>query len=137
VFVRRPKNSYYTLPHILKEHQYYSASFHGNDAEFWNRSVMYEALGYDQFFSKEYFDVNEDNSVNYGLKDIEFFQQAIPYLQTLPQPFYAKMLTLTNHFPFLLNPEDQYIAEGDTEQGVVNRYFTTVRYEDEAIKTFF
>ncbi|CAM4202115.1 LTA synthase family protein [Lederbergia lenta] len=137
VFVRRPQNEYYSLPHILKEQGYYSASFHGNDAQFWNRSVMYETLGYDQFFSKEYFEVNEDNSVNYGIKDIPFLEQSIPYLQTLPQPFYSKMLTLTNHFPYLLDPEDQFIEEANTSQGVVNRYFTTVRYEDEAIKTFF
>lgn len=137
VFVRRPQNEYYSLPHILKEQGYYTASFHGNDAQFWNRSVMYESLGYDQFFSKEDFDVNEENSVNYGLKDIPFLEQSIPYLQTLPKPFYSKMLTLTNHFPYLLDEEDQYIEEADTSQGVVNRYFTTVRYEDEAIKTFF
>ena len=46
-------------------------------------------------------------------------------------------MTLTNHFPFLLNPEDQLIPEAETEQGLVNRYFTTVRYQDEAIKLFF
>ncbi|MBS4207168.1 LTA synthase family protein [Bacillus sp. FJAT-50079] len=137
VFVRKPQNTFYSLPHILKEQNYVSASFHGNDAQFWNRSVIYDALGYDHFFSKEYYDVDEQNSINYGLKDIPFLQQTIPYLQSLSQPFYAKLLLLTNHFPFLLEPEDQFIAEANTDQGVVNRYFTTVRYEDEAIKTFF
>ncbi|MEK3888884.1 LTA synthase family protein [Bacillus sp. FSL K6-3431] len=137
VFVRRPQNVFYSLPQILKEKDYFSASFHGNDAQFWNRSVMYESLGYDEFYSKEYFEVNDDNSVNYGLKDIPFLQQSVPYLQSLPQPFYSKLLTLTNHFPFLLEPEDLFMDEAETDQGVVNRYFTTVRYEDEAIKTFF
>ncbi|HEY4553741.1 MAG TPA: LTA synthase family protein [Bacillaceae bacterium] len=137
VFVRRPMNVYHSLPKILNGHGYYAASFHGNDAQFWNRSNMYETLGYDRFFSKEYYDVTQENSVNYGLKDIPFFEQSIPYLNSLPQPFYAKFLTLTNHFPFLLNPEDQFISEAQTEQGLVNRYFTTVRYQDEAVKTFF
>jgi len=137
VFVRKPKNDYQALPQVLKKSGYYSASFHGNDAQFWNRSMMYEALGYDRFFSKDDYTVTDENSVNYGLKDIPFFEQSLPYLQELPQPFYAKFLTLTNHFPYLLDPEDQFISELDTEQGVVNRYFTTVRYEDEAIKSFF
>ena len=137
VFVRRPQNIYESLPKILKNQGYYSASFHGNDAQFWNRSIMYETLGYDRFFSKVDFNVTDENSINYGLKDIPFFQQSLPYLKSMPQPFYAKFLTLTNHFPFLLDPEDQLIPEAETEQGIVNRYFTTVRYEDEAIKLFF
>lgn len=137
VFVRRPQNIYESLPKILKNQGYYSASFHGNDAQFWNRSIMYETLGYDRFFSKVDFYVTDENSINYGLKDIPFFQQSLPYLKSMPQPFYAKFLTLTNHFPFLLDPEDQLIPEAETEQGIVNRYFTTVRYEDEAIKLFF
>ncbi|TLS37988.1 LTA synthase family protein [Pseudalkalibacillus caeni] len=137
VFVRRPDNEFYALPEILKEKGYYAASFHGNDREFWNREVMYKTLGYDRYFSKRDFNVTEQNSVNYGLKDIPFFQQSVPYLEELPQPFYAKFLTLTNHFPFLLNDEDKYIPEAETEEGVVNRYFTTVRYTDEALKQFF
>ncbi|MBS4204280.1 LTA synthase family protein [Lederbergia citrea] len=137
VFVRKPKNEYDSLPKILKRSGYYSASFHGNNAQFWNRSVMYEALGYDRFFSESDYNVTEENSINYGLKDLPFFEQSLPYLSSLPQPFYAKFLTLTNHFPFLLDPEDQLISEMDAEQGLVNRYFTTVRYEDEAIKSFF
>lgn len=137
VFVRRPENEFYSLPKILKEQGYYSASFHGNDAYFWNRTAMYESLGYDRFYSKADFTVTAENSVNYGLKDIPFFEQAMPYIEKLPEPFYAKFLTLTNHFPYLIDPEDQYISEADTQQGVVNRYFTTVRYEDEAVKKFF
>ncbi|GIN72471.1 phosphoglycerol transferase [Bacillus sp. J14TS2] len=137
VFVRKTNNHFVSLPKVLKKHDYYSASFHGNDAFFWNREVAYESFGYDRFFSKKDFEVTEENSINYGLKDIDFFQQSIPYLSELPEPYYAKFLTLTNHFPYLLDPEDQLISEPDTDQGMVNRYFTTVRYEDEAIKTFF
>ncbi|MEH7237982.1 LTA synthase family protein [Bacillus sp. JJ1562] len=138
VFVRRPENIYYSLPHILKENDdYYAATFHGNVNTFWNRDVMYEALGYDQYFSKEYYSVTEENSVNYGLKDIPFFTQSVEYLKDLPEPYYAKFLTLTNHFPFLLDEEDMFIDPADTEDDVVNRYVTTVRYLDKAIETFF
>lgn len=137
LFVRKTQNTYYSMPHILKEAGYYTASFHGNDAQFWNRELMYESLGYDRFFSKDDYDVREDNSVNYGLKDIDFLEQSLSHFQSLPEPFYGKMLLLTNHFPFLLDEEDQYIQEAATSQGVVNRYFTTVRYQDEALKKFF
>ncbi len=138
VFVRRPENTYYSLPHILKEHdQYYAATFHGNVSTFWNRDVMYKALGYNEFFSKDNYSVTEDNSVNYGLKDIPFFTQSVDYLKDLPEPYYAKFLTLTNHFPFLLDEEDMFIDPADTDEDVVNRYVTTVRYLDKSLEVFF
>ncbi|MBM7583522.1 lipoteichoic acid synthase [Bacillus pakistanensis] len=138
VFVRRPENTFYSLPHILKENKdYYAATFHGNVRTFWNRDIMYDSLGYDKYFSKRDYQVTDDNSINYGLKDIPFFQQSVEYLEEIPEPYYAKFLTLTNHFPFLLEEEDTFIDEADTEEEVVNRYVTTVRYLDESIKKFF
>lgn len=138
VFVRRPENTFHSLPEILKVNgNYYAASFHGNDPSFWNREQMYATLGYDRFFSKTDYQVTDENSVNYGIKDIPFFEQSVEHLENLPEPYYAKLITLTNHFPFLLNEEDQMIAAATTDQGVVNRYITTVRYQDEAIKRLF
>lgn len=137
-FVMRPENTYLSLPHILKQNNdYYAASFHGNDRTFWNRDDMYKALGYDKFFSKRDYNVTEENSINFGLKDIPFFNQSVDYLENVPEPYYAKFLTLTNHFPFLLEEEDTFIDQADTEEDVVNRYVTTVRYLDKSIETFF
>ncbi|MGM0844711.1 MAG: LTA synthase family protein [Bacillota bacterium] len=137
VFVQKPENTYYSLPHILKEKNYYTSVFHGNERTFWNRENMNVSLGYDRFYSERDYKVTEENSVNYGIKDKEFFDQTVKKLEKLPQPFYSRLITLTNHFPYLLEEEDKYIKEADTEVGVVNRYVTTVRYQDEAIKDFF
>jgi lipoteichoic acid synthase len=137
VFVQKPENKYYSLPHILKEENYYTAVFHGNERTFWNRENMYNALGYDHFYSERDYKVTEENSVNYGIKDREFFEQSAEMLEDIPQPFYTRLITLTNHFPFLLEEEDVFINEADTEIDVVNRYVTTVRYQDEALKSLF
>ncbi|WP_164668692.1 LTA synthase family protein [Virgibacillus doumboii] len=137
-FVRRPENTYISLPHILKENKdYYAAAFHGNDRTFWNRDVMYKSLGYDKYFSKRNYNVTDENSINYGIKDIPFFKQSIKYLDNAPEPYYAKFLTLTNHFPFLLDKEDTFIDKAQTDEDVVNRYVTTVRYLDKSIELFF
>ncbi|WNB91897.1 LTA synthase family protein [Bacillus sp. NEB1478] len=137
VFQTNPLNEYNAMPEILKTNGYYSAVFHGNNKSFWNRDVMYKTMGYDKFFSEEYYDITDENSINYGLKDIPFFEQSMPYLEDLPKPFYAKFITLTNHHPFLLDEEDQWIDPYPVDDGTVSRYFTTVRYEDEALKLFF
>lgn len=138
VFVRKPENTYQSLPHLLKEkNNYHSAVFHGNVRTFWNRETMYDSLGYDTFYSKRDYNVTEENAINYGLKDIPFFHQSLSYLESLPEPYYAKFITLTNHFPFLLADEDMFIDLAATKEDVVNRYVTTVRYLDRAIEMFF
>ncbi|HDR4570569.1 MULTISPECIES: LTA synthase family protein [Bacillus cereus group] len=136
VFFTHATNEYTATPEQLKKYGYYSAVFHSNDKTFWNRDIMYPALGYDRYFHLNDYVGTEQMSVGWGLKDKEFFEQSISKLKSLPQPFYTKFITLTNHFPFLLNPEDQYISEYHSESGVLNRYFPTVRYTDEAIKLF-
>ncbi|RBW71027.1 LTA synthase family protein [Bacillus taeanensis] len=138
VFTTNAGNEFNATPEILNKYGYTSASFHGNNKSFWNRDLMYQSLGYDQFFSQEYYNVTEENSVNYGLKDIPFFEQSMPLIQGLKQPFYAKFLTLTNHYPYVLNnEEDEMIAPTETGDSSVDRYFQTVRYLDESLKQFF
>ncbi|MGD6991406.1 LTA synthase family protein [Sutcliffiella horikoshii] len=138
VFFTHGTNDFHTAtPNAVKEEGYTPVTFHANNKSFWNRDVMYKSLGYDQFFDIESYDVNEENSVGWGLKDIEFFQQSIPYMQDLEQPFYAKFITLTNHFPFVLDEEDKFVDEFDSNSRTLNRYFPTVRYSDESIKVLF
>ncbi|RBP05557.1 LTA synthase family protein [Rossellomorea aquimaris] len=136
-FFTHAQNEYNGLPSMLKEKGYTTSVFHANNKSFWNRDVMYENLGYDNYFSESYYEVNNENSIGWGLKDQSFYEQSIPYLKDLSQPFYSKFITLTNHFPFTLEQEDELIPEWTSNDGTVNRYFTTVRYEDEALKQFF
>lgn len=138
VFFTHGTNDYHTAtPNAIKEEGYTPVAFHANNKSFWNRDVMYDSLGYEQFFDIASYDVNEENSVGWGLKDKEFFQQSIPHMQELQQPFYAKFITLTNHFPFVLDEEDRFVDEFDSNSRTLNRYFPTVRYMDESLKTFF
>ena len=138
VFTTNASNEFNATPEILKGNGYTPVSFHGNHASFWNRDVMYQSLGYDHYFSKREYDVTDENSVNYGLKDIPFFEQSMPKLKGLDEPYYAKFLTMTNHYPYLTNNENMEMIEpAETGDGSVDRYFQTVRYEDESIKKFF
>lgn len=137
VYFTHATNAYNSTPKILKKYGYYAASLHANDKTFWNRDIMYGNLGYDRFFSKSDYDVTSENSVGWGLKDIPFFEQSVEHLKSLPQPFYGKLITLTNHHPFSLARADEYVPEFDSGDGTFDRYFTTVRYMDEALKVFF
>ncbi|WP_028782468.1 LTA synthase family protein [Thalassobacillus devorans] len=138
VFTTNAGNEFNATPEILKEEGYTPVALHGNHDTFWNRDVMYKSLGYDRYFSKEEYNVTEENSVNYGLKDIPFFEQSMPMLKGLEEPYYAKFITMTNHYPYILDNEKMKMIEpAETGDGSVDRYFQTMRYQDEAVKKFF
>jgi len=136
VFFTHANNEYNAIPSILNKQGYFTSVLHANNKSFWNRDIMYKSLGYQRFYSLPDYEVTEENSIGWGLKDIEFFDQSIEHLKSMKQPFYAKFITLTNHHPFDLSEEDQMIEPYDSDSNTLNKYFPTVRYTDEAIKKF-
>ncbi len=137
VFINKAQNTYQAAPAILKGYGYNSAVFHGNYKTFWNRNVMYKALGYDQFFDAEYYDMSGNNVKNYGMKDIPYFKESMPILEKMKQPFYTKFITLSNHFPFEMDQGDTTFPAGDFGDSVVNNYFQSAHYMDDALREFF
>ena len=137
VYFTNSSNEFTATPELLKEHGYYSTIFHANNKSFWNRDIMYDSLGYDRFFDVNDYNVTEENSIGWGLKDIDFMEQSVQHIDNLPEPFYTRLITLTNHFPFDLGEEDKMIEEFDSNSKTLNQYIPTVRYTDEAIKHFF
>ncbi|MYL36790.1 LTA synthase family protein [Halobacillus litoralis] len=136
VFFTHSGNEYKAMPSVLGENGYFTNSMHANDKTFWNRNVMYDSLGYDEFYSKEDYEVTTEKSHGWGYLDEYFFEDSLNKMKELDQPFYSKMITLTNHYPFTLPEELKLIEEGETSSGTLNRYFQTIRYQDEALKKF-
>jgi lipoteichoic acid synthase len=137
-FMTKGRNTYQSLPGILAQNGgYTSGVFHGNGGGFWNRNEVYKSFGYNNFFDANYYLIKPENQAEYGLMDKPFFEQSIPLLETLEQPFYAKFITVTNHHPYKLDEELATIEKGTTSDSTVNGYFQTARYADEALEQFF
>lgn len=133
-------NTFQAAPAILKQRAgYTSAVFHGNVASFWNRNNVYKNMGYQYFFDASYYDTSGDKATGYGLKDKLLFNDSIKYLQRLQQPFYAKYITVTNHFPYDLDSEDMdpNFKTVDTGTKAVDNYFVTAHYLDQSLQEFF
>ncbi|WP_368756988.1 LTA synthase family protein [Enterococcus avium] len=133
------KNTFEAAPNILNQKAgYTSAVFHGHSASFWNRDKTYKHLGFDYFFDSSYYDVNDDNSFQYGMHDKPFLSQSVQYLEHLQQPFYAKFITVSNHYPYssFKNDEDGFPL-ANTKDETINSYFATANYLDTALKEFF
>lgn len=133
------KNTFEAAPNILQQKAgYTSAVFHGHSASFWNRDATYKHLGYDYFFDSSYYDINEENSFQYGMHDKPFLNQSVQYLEHLQQPFYAKMITVSNHYPYSsFNNEEDGFPLANTSDSTINGYFATANYLDTALQEFF
>lgn len=133
------KNTFNAAPAIFNQKfGYTTAAFHGNAGSFWNRNETYKKFGYQHFFDSSYYKLNDQNSFQYGLHDKPFFQQSVKYLEHLQQPFYAKFLAVSNHYPFSELPEEENgFPKVTTGDSTIDGYFATANYTDTAIKEFF
>ncbi|BDI02382.1 alkaline phosphatase [Ligilactobacillus murinus] len=131
-------NTFEAMPAILNQSQNYSSAvFHGNSGSFWNRDKVYKNFGYQYFFDASYYDQNANNLSEYGLKDKLLFHDSVKYLEKLQQPFYAKFITVSNHFPFSLDDQNKSFEAANTGDSSVDNYFVTAHYLDQAVKEFF
>jgi lipoteichoic acid synthase len=129
-------NTFQAAPAILGQNGYTTAAFHGDVPSFWNRDNTYKSWGYDYWFTKNYFSSGKNYDVGYGLKDKIFLKDSAQYIEQLPQPFYAKLITVTNHYPYTLDKQNQTIEKTDTGDDTVDGYVQTARYLDESIGEF-
>ena len=99
--------SYVTLQSLLKEKGYYTFSMHANKSSMWNRNKMHPSLGYDKFYSEEYYKIDE--RIGLGLSDVSFFNQLEPMIEKINKQinedkelnnWSGTIITLSNHTPF-------------------------------------
>src|SRR5699024_3073548 len=136
-FTTKGLNTYQAAPSILGQRGYDSAVFHEYSGSFWNRNEIYKSFGYNNFFDLNYYDMNAENETPYGLADKPFFEQSIPLLESLQEPFYTKFITVSHHYPYPIAEEDATIEGHYTGDKSVDNYFRTARYADEALEQFF
>ena len=151
VFVNYFDREYNTIQKAFKNKGYYTFSMHGNTADFWNRATMHNNMGYEDFYSKTSFDIDE--TIGLGISDKSFFRQAVPIIKDIieekKKPFYGTLITLTNHTPWndleLLDEYDTtWTVEIDGEKIVrdyisdttLGDYFRNVHYMDQALEQF-
>ena len=137
-YITKAQNTYQAAPSILKDYGYTSAVFHGNNGSFWNRNVIYKSFGYDKFFDANYYNTDSSGDMaEYGVLDKPFFEQSQSLLSSLPQPFYTKLITVGNHYPYKMSQDLVTIDKANTGDASVDNYFQTARYADEAIQQVF
>ena len=151
VFVNYFDREYQTIQKSFKDKGYYTFSMHGNTGDFWNRATMHKNMGYDKFYSKSSYEIDE--TIGLGISDKSFFKQSVPMIKEIVEkekkPFYGTMITLTNHTPWndleLMDKYDtSWTVNVNGEKKVrdylngttMGDYLTSVHYMDQAIEQF-
>ena len=136
--------NYTTIQKLMQEKGYYTFSMHGNNGSAWNRDVMYKYIGYDKFYSKKDYEIDEE--IGLGLSDKSFFRQSVDKIVEINEQndnWYGTLIMLTNHTPFSdINDYSDYSVDLNNEDGTVTKYLEgtkmgnylkSVHYADEAI----
>ena len=144
VFMNYFNREYVTIQKLLKEKGYYTFSMHGNNGSAWNRDIMHKHMGYDKFYSKKEYEIDEE--IGLGLSDKSFFRQSIEKIENINNEYdkwYGLLIMLTNHTPFSdINNYSTYSVNIKNEDGTENsylegtkmgNYLKSVHYADEAI----
>jgi phosphoglycerol transferase MdoB-like AlkP superfamily enzyme len=131
VFTERHDIDLRCLPEVLREAGYHTVAMHANWPNFWNRDRMYPAMGYERFFSIRDFD--RSPVIGLGLSDARFLEQAAERLAALPEPYYAVLVTLSNHAPFVDPNLPRTLPLGALRATPVGDYLDSVRFTDAAL----
>lgn len=128
-----------SFPKLLREQGYTSITLHANDVEFWNRDNLYPALGFDYYYDIDYF--GEQQVIGIGPSDRVLFEKSIPELKQLDEankPFYAQLITLTSHHPFVL-PEvlNDFKLPNEIDNHIIGDYIQVAHFVDKQLQYFF
>lgn len=127
-----------SLPKLLKEHSYNSATFHTNVVEFWNRGELYSSIGFDNYYDHEYF--GDEDTVFFGASDDVLYRKTLDKLVEMDQsenPFYAQVVSMTAHHPYSLPGDKKLITVPERYQDtLVGNYIVAQNYADHALGQF-
>lgn len=129
-------NSFNGLPKLLADKGYYTSAAIGDDKDFYNRATIYPRLGFDYFYNED--NLNMDEISGLGLSDKSMFRQMAENLAGQESPFYSFIITLTNHYPYVLDEhlEATLKLRDEDKDTLFGGYLQTIRYTDEAIGEF-
>jgi phosphoglycerol transferase MdoB-like AlkP superfamily enzyme len=121
------------LNKVLAEEGYYCAGIHANTGRFFDRTQSYIAMGFDAFYDEEVF---RGQAAGWHSKDKAFFEQTIEMLRSLPQPFFAYIITMQSHSPFRNHSTDPGIFDLKGLDKILQDYVLTMHEVDEGISLF-
>jgi phosphoglycerol transferase MdoB-like AlkP superfamily enzyme len=121
------------LPAIAQElalNSYSTSFYYGGESEFFNIKSYILSHGYKTLVDKHSF-LSKDMNSKWGTYDEKVFSKQMKDMDTVKQPFFSTILTLTNHEPFELPVKSHF--PGDN---VENKFRSTTFYTDSCLGAY-
>lgn len=125
-------NKINSLASVLKNHNYYTAFFHGAPNGSMGFSAFMQQAGFDSYMGMTEYDNKKDFDGHWGIWDEPFLQYMAEGINHLKEPFLASVFTLSSHHPYRLPSE----YEGVFPKGHIPIH-QGVTYTDNALRNFF
>jgi phosphoglycerol transferase MdoB-like AlkP superfamily enzyme len=119
-----------SVAQVFKEQGYQTAFMYGGESEFFGFKPYVLSHGFDRSTDKHAF-LKQDQNSKWGAHDGVVFKRFQHELGQMKQPFFATMLTLSNHEPFEI-PEAPRFPGSD----LPNRFRSTAFYTDKSLGAF-
>ncbi|MFS0872404.1 LTA synthase family protein [Paenibacillus xylanilyticus] len=124
-----------SLPKLMSDNGYQTATFHSNDVRFWNRDQLYEALGFDQYYDIDYF--GTEDSIAFSASDEVLYTKTLDKLEEMQaagSPFYAQIISMSAHHPYHL-PESKVslTLPARYKDTLPGNYLVSQHYADQAV----
>lgn len=127
------QNKFNSIADALNPMGYETKAYHGYQSSFWNRSIMYNTMHYDEFIGQEKLDLDE--KVGWAISDKSFYRQALSDVST-DKAFYKFLVTLSSHHPYDAFRKDEFNV-GEFENSQLGDYIKSMSYIDKTIKYLF
>lgn len=132
-----PENDYYGIGHALAENGYSTLSAIPYKGSFWNRQTTHPAYGFQTNLFRSDFE-RHGPRVGWGINDQDFLEQTVPKLDSLEEPFFAWLTTLSVHYPYDSFPATlKKRSMGDLEGTRLGNYLHGMSLFDRALGEFF
>jgi phosphoglycerol transferase MdoB-like AlkP superfamily enzyme len=119
-----------SLSNTFSEQGYHTSFFYGGEIEFFNMKSYLLSHHYDQLVQKSDFKKSDMNS-KWGAYDDLVYKKLLNEVGQTKQPFFATLLTLTNHEPFEV-PGEPHFPGSEVE----NKFRSTAYYADSCLGSF-
>ncbi len=120
--------TYYGMPNVFSEQGYQTAFYMTHESQYDNMNAFLRTNGFKHIRSQE--DYPSDSIVNsFGVSDGFLVNYALKEFETIQQPFFSVLLTISNHPPYVV--PDWFDAHG------LDPEFAIVSYADYCLKQFF
>jgi len=125
-------NSINSIASLLKMKGYATSFFHGGTNGTMNFDNFTRLAGYQSYFGRREYNDDKDFDGTWGIYDGPFLQRFADRLNTMPQPFFSTLFTLSSHHPYAIPEKDRARFSSGTLP-----IHQSIRYADDALRIFF